>query len=65
MREELDNDLEEEDIENYDRRGMKSLEYKINVYIIDFYCGMHVEKFLDYISDIENFFQYTEIPQDK
>lgn len=49
MREELDNDLEEKDVGDYDRRCKKSSEYKINVYIVDFYGGMHVEEFLDWI----------------
>lgn len=40
----------------------KSLDYKINVDIIDFYGGTHVQEFLDWISNVENFYQYMEIP---
>lgn len=53
IREELDINLEEEDVEDYNRRCKKSSEYKINVDIIDFYGGMHVKEFLDWISDIK------------
>ena len=61
----IDNDSKEEDTEDYDRRHGRSSDYKINVDITDFYGGMHVEEFLDWILDVESFFQYMKIPQGK
>lgn len=60
----IDSDSKEEDAKDYYKRCRKNSEYKINVYIANFYGGMHVEEILDWISDVENFFQYMEIPQD-
>lgn len=46
-------------------RHQKGSNYKINIDIADFYGGIHVEEFLEWISNVENFFQYMEIFQDK
>ena len=65
MGEELENNLkEEESVEDYNKCKRNS-DYKINVDIPNFYGGMHVEEFLDWILGVENFFQYMEILQDK
>ena len=65
MREDFHSDSEEENTEDYDKRHGKSSEYKINIDIVDFYGGMHVKEFLDWILDVENFFQYMRIPHGK
>lgn len=31
----------------------------------NFYGGSHIEGFMDVISQVENFFRYMEIPQEK
>lgn len=43
------------DAEDCDRRRIKGLYYKTNIDIVDFYSGMHVEEFLKWILDVENF----------
>lgn len=43
----------------------KSLDYKINVDIPYFYGGMHAEELIDWISQVESFFEYMEVPQGK
>lgn len=43
----------------------RNLEYKINVDLPNFYGGSHIEGFMDVISQVENFFRYMEIPQEK
>lgn len=47
VREELGSNSEEKSAEDYDKRYRKSLDCKINVNIVDFYGGMHVEEFLN------------------
>lgn len=65
MREELGSVSEEGYSKDYDRRCRKSSNYKINIDIADCYGRMYVGEVLDWIADIEYFFQYLEIPQDK
>lgn len=33
--------------------------------LADFHGGMHIEEFLDQLVDVENFFEYMEIPEEK
>lgn len=47
IHEELGSDLEEKEVKDYDRRRGKSLNYKINIDIVDFYSGMHIKEFLN------------------
>lgn len=60
MREELGSESEEEESVDDDRRHGKSLDYRINVDILDFYGGMHVEEFLAWILTVDTFFKYVE-----
>lgn len=63
--EELGSNSEEENTEDNDTRCETSSNYKININIADFYSRMHVEKLLNWISDIDNFSQYIKIRLDK
>lgn len=58
------NSKEEESVEG-DKRNRKSLDYKINIDILDFYDGMHVEEILDRISMVDSFVEYIKIPPEK
>lgn len=50
MYEELGSDSKEKESMDDDRRCGKSLDYKINVNIPDFYGGMHVKEIVYWIS---------------
>lgn len=56
------NSKEEESVEG-DKRNRKSLDYKINIDILDFYDGMHVKEILEWISMVDSFVEYIKIPQ--
>lgn len=50
---------------DYEGRRGRNSKYKINDDLIYFYGRMHIEGFLDWIAQIENFFEHKEIPQEK
>lgn len=41
---------------DYERRHGRKLDYKINVDLEDFYCGLHIKWFLDWIVELDNLF---------
>ena len=64
MDETLVSNLEDDEYVDYERKGGRNSDYKINVDLPKFYGRMHIVEFLNQITEVENFLEHMEIFQE-